>query len=336
MPRQGRLHITGGYYHVLGRGLERRAIFSHKDDKVDFLARLDRCLEQTQAQCLAWAVMSNHYHLLIRAGKTPLSKLMGPLLGGYAGSYNRRHRRAGYVFQNRYKSVLCDADSYLLQLVRYIHLNPVKAKILRSLSELDRYPWTGHAGLLGKHRQPWQETEELLSLFDPRLDIARSQYREFVEEGLRAGDQQDLSGGGLIRSYGGWEAVAFSRKEHVLRIGDERILGDSSFVELALREDEIALQEKTRNQRQGIGMPELIDCVCKHYNISREQLCQKGRSNDLSLVKALICFWGTSKLGITTRQLANKLGISQPAVSKLSKKGRDYCLVNKLDMKDLE
>ena len=253
---------------------------------------------------------------------------MGPLLGGYAGSYNRRHRRAGYVFQNRYKSVLCDADSYLLQLVRYIHLNPVKAKILKSLSELDRYPWTGHAGLLGKHRQPWQETEELLSLFDPRLDIARSQYREFVEEGLRGGRTSRIYRvAGLSAAIAAGKLLPFPEKNMSWRIGDERILGDSGFVELALREDEIALQEKTRNQRQGIGMPELIDCVCKHYNISREQLCQKGRSNDLSLVKALICFWGTSKLGITTRQLANKLGISQPAVSKLSKKGRDYCLV---------
>ena len=100
-------------------------------------------------QCLAWAIMSNHYHLLMRVGAQPLSKLMSPLLGGYASNYNRRHRRSGYVFQNRYKSILFDADSYLLELVRTIHLNPIKAKILKSLSQLDRYHWTGHAGLQG-------------------------------------------------------------------------------------------------------------------------------------------------------------------------------------------
>ena len=156
MPRTGRLHIPGGYYHVMGRGLERRRIFNHSDDKNDFLARLGVALAESESQCLAWAVMSNHYHLLIRVSAQPLSKLMSPLLGGYASSYNRRHRRSGYVFQNRFKSILCDADSYLLGLVRYIHLNPMKAKMLASLSQLSRYRWTGHAGLLGRHTQSWQ------------------------------------------------------------------------------------------------------------------------------------------------------------------------------------
>ncbi len=151
MPRTGRLHIPGGCYHVMGRGLERRRIFNQADDKNDFLERLGNIVEQSDGQCLAWAIMSNHYHLLIRVGAQPLSKLMSPLLGGYASSYNRRHRRSGYVFQNRYKSILCDADSYLLELVRTIHLNPIKAEIVKSLSQLDRYHWTGHVGLLGKH-----------------------------------------------------------------------------------------------------------------------------------------------------------------------------------------
>ena len=118
MPRLGGLHIPGGCYHVMGRGLERRRVFASDVDKEDFLTRLASSLASSQAECLAWSLMSNRYHLLIRVGSQPLNRLMSPLLGGYAGGYNRRHGRSGYVFQNRYKSILCDADSYLLQLVR--------------------------------------------------------------------------------------------------------------------------------------------------------------------------------------------------------------------------
>ena len=130
----GRLHVPGGCYHVIGRGLERRYIFGEDTDKLDFLARLGKNLAHSQAQCLAWAIMSNHYHLLVRVSNRPLSRLMAPLLGGYAGSYNRRHRRSGYVFQNRYESILCDEESYLLELIRYIHLNRERneARLLES------------------------------------------------------------------------------------------------------------------------------------------------------------------------------------------------------------
>ena len=147
MPRLGRLHVPGGCYHVMGRGLERRYIFENDDDKSEFLDQLGRSLEKSDAVCLAWAVMSNRYHLLIRVGVDPLSRLMASLPTGYVVNYNRRHDRSGYLYQNRFKSILCDEDEYLLKLISYIHLNPWKAGMLSRLVELDGYPWTGHAGL---------------------------------------------------------------------------------------------------------------------------------------------------------------------------------------------
>ncbi|WP_179957855.1 transposase, partial [Exilibacterium tricleocarpae] len=251
-------------------------------------------------------------------------------------SYNRRYHRSGYVFQNRYQSILCDADNYLLELVRYIHLNPLKAKIVESLSALDHYRWTGHSGMLGRHRQPWQEVNALLGLFGERLSTARRRYHQFMEEGLQAGGTPDLSGGGLIRSYGGWELATSARKEHTLRIGDERILGDSDFVERALREDEIHFEKSVVRKRQGIDLETLISWVCKYVEVESEQLMQKGRSNALSLAKALICFWGVRELRLTTRQLGDRLGVSPAAVSKSSKRGRDYCLKHNIDIKDIE
>lgn len=139
MPRMGRLHVDGGCYHVLGRGFEKRNIFERYADKRDFVERLAKYLKTTEIRCYAWSVMPNHYHLLLKVGKKPLSDLMRKLLSGFATAYNRRHNRAGYVFQNRFKSILCDEDEYLLQLVRYIHLNPVKAGLVANVDELDRY-----------------------------------------------------------------------------------------------------------------------------------------------------------------------------------------------------
>jgi hypothetical protein len=108
--------------------------------------------------------------------------------------------------------------------------------MVRSLDELSQYPWTGHAGLLGKHLRTWQVTDEVLTHFGDSLRKARNGYRRFMTEGMDASGE-DLSGGGLVRSYGGWENIKFLRKEHLTRVGDERILGDSNFVEAALKQD---------------------------------------------------------------------------------------------------
>jgi len=335
MPRLGRLHIPGGCYHIMGRGLERRRIFNEAEDKSNFLDRLGVALSNTGAQCLAWALMSNHYHLLIRVGEQPLSKLMSPLLGGYALAYNRRKRRVGYVFQNRYKSILCDEDAYLLELVRYIHLNPIRARMLQSLEQLDGYLWTGHASLVSKSQQAWQSTDEILGCFAKRVHTARKRYREFIADGMSLKLGNDLSGGGLVRSYGGWDSVKALRKEHVQRVGDERILGESDFVERVLKEDALKLKEKANLEHDGWNLERLVQVVCHYCEVDVLDLRSKGRANQLSLAKGLICYWGTHHLGLTTHVLAGRLGISQPAASQSSARGRKYCLEHDVEMTDI-
>ena len=336
MPRIGRLHIPGGCYHVMGRGLERRRIFNTDVDKEDFLDRLGEALTRSGAQCLAWAMMSNHYHLLIRVGDQPLAKLMSPLLGGYAGHYNRRYRRSGYVFQSRYRSILCDADAYLLELVRYIHLNPLRAGIVSNLSRLDRYRWTGHATLMGRRRGSWQSVEAVLNLFAIRLGTARKRYREFVAQGLDEIEAIDFAGGGLVRSYGGWESIQRLRKEHSHCIGDERILGDSHFVERAIAQDALNIDAATQRSRDGWNVDTLIRRVCSYCEIEEEQLRQKARANHLARAKALVCLWGTQELKLSMREIAQKLSISQPAVSQWVNRGREYCAKEALNFTDLD
>ena len=154
MPRQPRLDAPGVLQHVMARGIERRKIFRDDKDRVSFLERFAMILEETQTQCYAWALIPNHFHLLLRTGPTPLSKVMRRLMTGYAVTFNLRHRRSGHLFQNRYKSVVCEEDPYLLELIRYIHLNPLRAKLVQDLKELDKYPWTGHSAILGHRRNP--------------------------------------------------------------------------------------------------------------------------------------------------------------------------------------
>lgn len=314
MPRKGRLHLEGGCYHVMGRGLERRYIFDTAEDKQDFLDRLAGGLAATGTECLAWAVMSNHYHLLLRVSTLPLSELMRKLLSGYATAYNRRHKRVGYVFQNRFKSVLCDEETYLLQLVRYIHLNPVKANIVENVTALERHPWSGHAVLMGHKSAEWQNTAEILRRFGGRLKAARLSYLAFM-----ASDEAafDFSGGGLIRSYGGWESIAKLRREHETKIGDERILGNSEFVQVVTSSDRLIVNDNT-----AISLNEIITGVCRYFDIRPEQLRNRGRQNALSSAKAVIAYVACELAGIATIEVANHLVLSRSGVAQAANRGR--------------
>jgi hypothetical protein len=132
---------------------------------------------------------------------------MRKVLAGYAVNFNRRHRRYGHLFQNRIKSIVCEEDPYLLELTRYIHLNPLRAGIVKDMNELDVYQWTGHAVIMGKERRPWQNRDAIFALFGKVEGQARKRYRRFVEDGLAMGKRADLTGGGLLRSQGGWAEV---------------------------------------------------------------------------------------------------------------------------------
>ena len=128
---------------------------------------------------------------------------MRKLLTWYAQYFNRRHRRSGHLFENRYKSILCDEENYLLALMRYIHLNPVRAKTVTTLNELDRYPWSGHSTVMGNARHDWMDSDYVLSQFGARNKAARDAYHRFVAEGMAMGKIPEFTGGGLIKSKGG-------------------------------------------------------------------------------------------------------------------------------------
>ena len=148
---------------------------------------------------------------------------------------------------------ICQEDSYLLELTRYVHLNPFRAKLVSDQKELGNHPYSGHSVLVGRVTAEWQNTT-ILGLFGDKASVARRRYLEFVKKGIAAGKRQDLTGGGLVRSVGGWSAVKSLRKAGVFQKGDERILGDGEFVEKALSQAEEAFERKYRLKARGIDV----------------------------------------------------------------------------------
>jgi putative transposase len=212
MPRKARIDAPGALHHIIVRGIARTRIFDDDQDRRNFLERIGEILQSTETSCCAWVLLPNHFHFFLRTGKVQIATVMRRLLTGYAVTYNRRHRRWGHLFQNRYKSILCQEEPYFLELVRYIHLNPLRAGIVKDLHELDGYAFGGHSVLMGKGSYDWQDKEAVLNRFGSRVGLARRRYREFVEKGIALGKRPDLVGGGLVRSAGGWLAVKELRK----------------------------------------------------------------------------------------------------------------------------
>jgi putative transposase len=231
MPRQARLDSPGTLHHVMIRGIEGRNIVEDGEDRGDFVRRLGELATASGTAVFAWALMSNHAHVLLASGVLGLARLMRRLLTGYAVSYNLRHRRHGHLFQNRYKSIVCDGDTYFMELVRYIHLNPLRVKLVKDMDGLESYPYCGHGVILGKVSYGWQDCQSVLAQFGGRQGQAREAYRRFVEEGVALGRRPELVGGGLVRSEGRWAEVRSRRQRHERQISDDRILGSAEFIE---------------------------------------------------------------------------------------------------------
>ena len=335
MPRQPRLDAPGVLQHVMARGIERRKIFWDDKDRSSFLERLALILEETQTQCYAWTLIPNHFHLLLRTGPTPLSKVMRRLMTGYAVTFNRRHRRAGHLFQNRYKSVVCEEDPYLLELIRYIHLNPLRAKLVEDLKALDKYPWTGHSVLLGNNKNPLvpeippaigedkflaeKTVEDVLLHFGETNKVARRRYRQFVKNGIDQGKRPEFQGGGLVRSAGGEKAGLLGRRKEEREKGDARILGSGDFVVQALKG---ANELHERSIKSRISLTELIKRVSKDRNIDLKDLISSKRKKDISNTRAIISYLAAIELRHSGAKIASELRLSEKSISRCIERGK--------------
>jgi hypothetical protein len=245
------------------------------------------------------------------------------LLTGHAISYNRRHGRHGHLFQNRYKSILCQEDAYFLELVRYIHLNPMRAGLVEDLKQLDKYPFCGHGVIMGRQKQSWQNREEVLLYFGKRLSSARPKYKEFVAKGINQGRRSDLIGGGLIRSTGGWAAVKAMQKAKIHVKSDERILGDGDFVAEILSKSEESFERGSAMKARGVDVNTIAERVAKILDMSVEDIWLEGKYKRLVTARSLLCYWAVRELGLSMASMARRLNISTVAVSKSVVRGAE-------------
>ncbi len=316
MPRQARLDVPGALHHIMVRGINRSAIFKDGQDKTLFLERLGQKVIDGKCFVYAWVLMGNHVHLLFKSGQQGISTVMRKLLTWYAQYFNRRHRRTGHLFENRYKSILCEENKYLLALVRYIHLNPVRAKMVTSLKALDRYPWGGHSTLMGKARQDWMGTVYVLSQFSARKKAARKTYHMFIAEGMGMGKSPEFTGGGLIRSKGGWSQVVSARRSGQGEESDERILGSGDFVEGILKEAEEKTRRQLKLQRTGKAIIKVIEEECQRGQISLNELKGGSRRRKVSTLRARIAKRGLDELGLSMAEIARHVGVTTSSIAK--------------------
>lgn len=333
MPRQSRIDAPGALHHVIIRGIERQAIFKDDTDRGEFLERIESIFTDSATPCFAWTLMTNHVHLLIRTAGVPLATLMRRLLTGYAMAFNRRHHRHGQLFQNRYKSILCQEDAYLLELTRYIHLNPLRVGIVKDLVALDTYLYTGHSVLMGHQRIGWQDDGKILSMFAKYKATARRKYRVFVEQGIEAGRRPELVGGGLVRSVGGWKMAKVLLKGQDRVKGDERILGDSDFVQDVLSQCNEHYERRYRLLAKGVDVKTLARGVADLFDLSPERLFAPGRYPDLVQARSVLCFLAVRELGLTATDLARQMGLTQPAISMSVKRGERIAKEKKMEIR---
>jgi REP element-mobilizing transposase RayT len=317
MPRAPRLDFPGALHHVIVRGIERRRIFLSDRDRHLFLGRLASLVTDTQARLYAWALMPNHAHALLRTGNLPLSRLVQCWLGPYAGTFNRIHRRAGHLFQNRFKNILVEEEPYLLELVRYIHLNPVRSRLPVTIDSLDHYPWTGHATLLANREFAAQDSAFVLEHFDRTVGKARRAYRLFVREGAERRQIPDLEGGGLRRSTAGWELVSKLGSGRERWASDERILGSSDFVRevIAKANDELSLDGKPKKDAA-----ELVSTLCQRVAsrlaVAPEEIATPSLRRPALDARAVVSRLAVCHYGLSLTTTGRQLGLSKQSIAR--------------------
>jgi REP element-mobilizing transposase RayT len=301
---------------VIGRGIEGSKIFRNKGDREDFLDRLAKLCEAKALSVYAWALLDTHFHILVRSGDQSLSQSMRKLLTGYVVNFNRRHKRYGHLFQNRYKSILCEEDPYLLELTRYIHLNPLRARMVKDLRELRVYPWAGHSAIMGKQERGWQDVGAVLGYFGRRNKRAIVAYERYVREGIEKGRRPELVGGGLIRSLGGWSEVLSLRRRGEKTVSDERILGSGEFIDQLLSEAEEKAKETLGWRGRVPSLQTLLLKISKRDGVVEKKVRGGDRRRSVVGVRKLFCQIAVRRLGYSGAAVARFLGVTTSLVNR--------------------
>jgi len=211
---------------------------------------------------------------------------------------------------------------YLLELVRYIHLNPIRAKRVKDFGMLGSYKYSGHSTIMGKIVNSWQDTDTVLVMFGDKKGTARRAYRAFIEKGIGEDKRTDLTGGGLLRSAGGWEGVKALREGKVYQRNDERILGDGEYVSSILESAEEKMKRGYAIKALGMDLNAVAERVSEVLDIPVNDIWLKGKYQRVVDARSLLCYFAVRELGLSMASLSRKLEISVPSVSDSVKRGQ--------------
>lgn len=262
MARSLRVEYPGAFYHVMHHGNAGLDIFKSERDREKFIEYFEKSVDRYELKIHTYCLMGNHYHALIETPHPNLSQAIKWINASYAMYFNRKRRRTGHLFQGRFKAILVDADEYLKHLSRYIHLNPMRAKMIEHLKD---YQWSSYPAFSGYAKAPeWLETKWLLSLFGNNPNRAKKMYRQFVE--MVQSDKienpaHDIVGGFIL---GGVEFVKWIKETFLNKDMDDKD------------------RPQLRRLKDKLTPEDVIPFICDEFDCGREEILQKGKKGNLA------------------------------------------------------
>ncbi len=256
MARPPRIEFSGAFYHVMVRGNQKQAIFHDNRDREKYLELVGRYKKKHGFRLYAYSLMINHVHLLVETPRSPISKIMQVVNLTYTQFYNRKYEKVGHLFQGRYKANLCDKDEYLLGLLRYIHLNPVRAKIVK---KSDEYKWSSHKDYL-INKKGIIETDRVLRLFSERRTHAQKLYKKFINQGMREASDEAV-----------YETVG------------QQVLGDDRFIEKVER-----VVTTFNKPLKKPSLKRILSAVSETTGITREEIISRSRKNSIMFARHIL------------------------------------------------
>lgn len=293
MARQLRIEFEGAFYHITSRGNLREKVFFEDKDKEKFLEVLERTKERYGYLIHAYTLMDNHYHLLIETPKANISRIMQNINTSYTVYINKKYRRSGHLFQGRFKAIIVDKDEYLITLSRYIHLNPVRAKIVQRPED---YKWTSYKAFIGNGANALVDTPDTLSYFSKEKKKAKKAYRRFVEREIRE------------------EENPFKEVEAGMLLGGKKLKAKIQKLLDKIKTDEELPQIKRFKEK--VPIDKIIEVCCKHYGIYQEELFKRGKGK---YERQMAIYLSKILSGKKNIEVGNYFGIKGPAISGIMK-----------------
>jgi REP element-mobilizing transposase RayT len=300
MPRAGRLFEEGRTYHVYNRVGGGLLPFTDEELAKAFVEVLQKAMSRDNAVVLGWCLLGNHYHLILRQGPVPLSRSMKTLQQGVTRSRNVKDRVYGPLWQGRFKAKEVSDDGYLMQLVAYVHLNPVKAGLAE---RADDYRWSGHRDVIGRRKTPIVAVEDVLLLYAQRRGPALRRYRAT----MATVDESDWGGEGPGRLP--WWRLGRPTEEELLRRKDDAFIDEQG--------------RSTAKWRPRYGASEWLEIACARLGVDRARLADRNRNQEVVRARELIGLVGVERFGVKVNELARELGKSRDGVSRWIQRGAD-------------